>query len=100
MYTFVGTFLSCGIILFIAVFVAGYFFHKKVKGDSGAKTMVVLSVFGILLFLCCIYTIFIHSWDGCWSDWIGIILHIVCLGFMVYALIRNIRDLKKSQEEK
>ena len=38
MYTFIGTFLSCGIILFIAVFVAGYFFHKKVKGDSGAKT--------------------------------------------------------------
>ncbi len=99
MYTFVGAFLLCVIIFTIAIFVAAYFFYKRVKGDSGIKSMIVLSVVGIFLYIFSMYWIFIRNWDGDWISWLGTVSYIGGLAFMVYALITHIRALKESQQE-
>lgn len=99
MYKTDGAFLSCGIIFAVAMFVAAYFFYKKVKGDSGVKSMIILSVTGIFLYIFTMYWIFIRNWDGDWLSWLGTVLYAAGLAFMVYALITHIRALKESQQE-
>lgn len=99
MYIIDGVFLSGGIIFAFAIFVAAYFFYKKVKGDSGVKSMIVLSVAGIFLYIFSMYWIFIRNWDGDLLSWLGTVLYTAGLAFMVYALIKHIRALKESQQE-